>query len=179
MLDFKDILKFTDGGSWECDYDFKSLIQFIDNEVEKSGLQLNPDFQRGCIWTDEQSSKFIEFVLQGGKTAKAIYLNKPSWQSDHGLINGYDDYVCVDGLQRITAIRKFMNNEIKAFGHYYREFSGHIRGYCDMRVNINDLKTKEAVLRWYLEMNSGGVIHTKEELDRVQKLLDVERMKSA
>ena len=28
----------------------------------------------------------------------------------------YDDLVCVDGLQRITAVLKFMNNEIKIFG---------------------------------------------------------------
>ena len=27
----------------------------------------------------------------------------------------YKDFVCVDGLQRITSIQRFINNEIKVF----------------------------------------------------------------
>ena len=30
------------------------------------------------------------------------------------------------------------------------------------------------MLQWYIEFNSGGVVHTKEELDRVRKLLEDE-----
>lgn len=37
---------------------------------------------------------------------------------------------------------------------------------------INDLQTEEEVLNWYLEMNSGGTVHTKEELDKVKHLLE-------
>ena len=173
-MDFQDIKRFTDMGQWECNFSFAYLIIEIDRMIKEEGLQLEPDFQRGRVWTDEQSSKFIEFVLQGGKTAKVIYFNKPSWHTSRDIVDGYDDFVCVDGLQRITAIRKFMNNEIKAFGYYRNEFTGNIRGYADMRLNINDLKTKKAVLQWYLEMNTGGVIHTKEEINRVKLLLERE-----
>jgi hypothetical protein len=40
--------------------------------------------------------------------------------------------------------------------------------------HVNDLKTREEVLIWYLEMNSGGTPHTKEELDRVKRMLEKE-----
>ena len=32
------------------------------------GLQFNPDFQRGHVWTEGQQIAFMEFLLKGGKT---------------------------------------------------------------------------------------------------------------
>lgn len=49
---FKDIPAFTRDGSWECDFDFKYLLEFIEKQTEIYGLQLNPDFQRGHVWTE-------------------------------------------------------------------------------------------------------------------------------
>ena len=87
--------------------------------------------------------------------------------------DGYNDFVCVDGLQRITAIRRFLNNEIRAFGQFYSEFGGTtdvVRR--DMLVNVNDLQTKREVLQWYIEMNSGGTPHTEAEIERVKRLME-------
>ena len=114
---------------------------------------------------------FIEYVLRGGKSGKILYFNNPSW--NHMKYEGYNDFVCVDGLQRITAIRRFLNNEIRAFGQFYYEFGGMtdiVRH--DMLVNVNDLQTKREVLQWYIEMNSGGTPHTEEEIERVKKLME-------
>lgn len=44
----------------------------------------------------------------------------------------------------------------------------------DIRVNINNLQTRKEVLQWYIEFNSGGTVHTKEEIDRVKELLAAE-----
>jgi hypothetical protein len=84
------------------------------------------------------------------------------------------EFVCVDGLQRITAIKRFIHNEIKAYGYFYKEFEGSPRMMNDLRININNLKTRKEVLQWYLEFNFNGTIHTKEELDKVKKLLEQE-----
>ena len=43
-----------------------------------------------------------------------------------------------------------------------------------IRVVLNDLQTREEVLQWYLELNTTGVPHSKEELDR-EALLNRER----
>lgn len=88
------------------------------------------------------------------------------------LGNWDGDFVCVDGLQRITATKRFIHNEIKVFGHYFNEFEGN-PGCCnDLRININNLKTRKEVLQWYLQFNSGGTIHTNKELDKVKELLE-------
>lgn len=46
---------------------------------------------------------------------------------------------CVDGLQRTTAIMRFINNEIPAFGCYYKDFEDRLPMEIDVLVNINEL----------------------------------------
>jgi uncharacterized protein with ParB-like and HNH nuclease domain len=171
IMKFRDIPQFTRSGNWECNYDLKSLVRAIE-EWKEEGLQLNPDFQRGHVWTEDQQIKYMEFVLKGGKTARVVYLNHDGW--DTGNKPSKDGFVCVDGLQRITAIQKFINNEIKVFGHYFNEYEDSVRLTNDIRVNVNSLKTRKEVLQWYLEFNAGGTIHTEEEINRVKKLLEEE-----
>lgn len=171
-MNWNDIPKMTRQGSYQVDQPFHRLEKFF-SELENSyGLQLNPDFQRGHVWNEQQQIAFVEFFLKGGRTGNIVFLNQPSWQNSGGLIDGYDDFVCVDGLQRITALRRFNRNEIPAFGTLFKDFQGIIPwSDFNLKVNVNNLKTKEDVLTWYLEMNSGGIAHTKEELDKVKKML--------
>lgn len=49
---------------------------------------------------------------------------------------------------------------------------GHKLPINTMHVHINDLKTRQEVLGWYIEMNAGGTPHSKKEIARVQSLLD-------
>lgn len=167
---YRDIPQFTQDGSWQADFSFDYLIKHINAEIEKQGLQLNPNFQRGHVWTEEQQIAWLEFFLRGGRTSRVIYFNKPSW--NRSVPEGaYDDYVCVDGLQRLTAIQRFVNNEIKIFGSYYNEFTDNMRMKHTIKINVNDLKTEKEVLQWYVDMNAGGTPHTKEEIERVKKMI--------
>lgn len=174
LTKFSNIPRFTQDGAWQSDFPFDYLVSFINEEVEKHGLQLNPNFQRGHVWTEEQQIAWLEFFLRGGKTSRVIYFNKPSW---HRSVpeGAYDEYVCVDGLQRLTAIQRFVNNEIKVFGSYYKEYTDSLRMIHSIKININDLKSEKEVLQWYVDMNSGGTPHTNEEIERVkQMILDLE-----
>lgn len=169
-LRFMDIPKFTDPGSYEVAFALPHLVRWVEEQQVESALQLNPDFQRGHVWTEEQQVAYIEFLLRDGKSGRDLYFNCPSWKYPVE-VGGYNDFVCVDGLQRITAITRFVHNEIKAFGHYFWEYEDprYLLG-CTLRVHVNDLRTRRGVLRWYIEMNSGGTVHTPEELARVESL---------
>ena len=156
---FKDIPKFTSAGSWYANYTLVSLVKFINEEIEEAGLQLNPEFQRGHVWTENQQT-----------SGNTIYLNNPFWKD--GKIPDIGKYVCVDGLQRITAAQRFINNEIRVFGSYYKEFEDRIPfGDVTMTLNVNDLKTEKEVLQWYIDMNAGGTPHTSAEIERVRKMI--------
>lgn len=146
-MKFEDIQKYTKPGHWECFYTLDFAVKTIEEWVIEDNLLLNPDFQRGNVWTEKQQVAYIEFLLKGGKSARVIYFNHPGWM---GSFNG--QMVCVDGLQRITAIQKFINNEIKVFNTYYKDFEDHLP-----LDNGIDNKIKEYVLyNRYVEAGASG-----------------------
>lgn len=172
---FKDIPQFTSSGSYQVNYPLTSLVREIEEEVSEMGLQLNPEFQRGHVWTEEQQIAWLEYHLRGGKSGNTIYLNNPFWNSyKEPKQNEYSDYVCVDGLQRITAAQRFVHNEIKVFGSYFKEYEDRLRLANDatMILNVNNLKSEKEVLQWYVDMNAGGTPHASEEIERVKKMIE-------
>ena len=169
---FKEIPQFTRDGSYAVDVPLDRVSRWVAKEQEELGLELNPEFQRGHVWTKRQQVAYMEFLLRGGRTGRDFYFNYPSMhiQVPDGA---YNAYVCVDGLQRLTAIQKFFGNELKVFGSFFWEYTDRIRiSMNSIRVHVNDLKTEKEVLQWYIEMNSGGTPHSKTEITRVKTLLD-------
>lgn len=73
----------------------------LKRRIEKESIILNPDFQRGNVWTNgKQKSELIESILMG-IPLPAIYL----FETTEGKKE------VVDGRQRITTLIEFMNNE--------------------------------------------------------------------
>ena len=181
-MKWEELPKFIEDGNYEITVRLPELVNKIetykvskDKSVVEYNLDMNPDFQRGHVWMEEQQIKYIETLLMGGaKNARVIYLNCPDWSFNNE--NNYHDFVCIDGLQRYTAIKRFINNEIKVFGCYLNEIEDKDKMLrrVEMRLNINSLKSKKDVLKWYLQINDGGTPHTKEEIERVKKLYEKE-----
>lgn len=171
ITSYRDIPKLIQDGSYEVDFGPQSMVKQFHKWESEEGLQIDPDFQRGRVWTEAQQVAYLEFFLSGGKTARVIYLNNPSW---HGRPRTeYNDFVIVDGRQRYEAWRRYWAGEIAVYGSYHHEFTDRVRmSTSTMKVNINSLQTRADVLRWYLQFNAGGTPHTPQELDRVRKLLE-------
>lgn len=172
-MKFSDIEQVTSEGNYQINVPLVDLSYIINRWVDDEyyQLQMCPDFQRGHVWSRKQKILFVENVLRGVKPG-IVYFNKPSWGGR--ALDDYDDFVCVDGLQRVTALLDFVDNELPAFGHLYREFEDNLKVCYDIIVNINNLKTRKEVLQWYIELNSYGTPHTKEEIQRVKSLLELE-----
>lgn len=164
-------LLISNQANYHVNCSFLRIDRFMRDYIDNYGLILNPDFQRGHVWTEEQQISYIEYVLRGGVSGKDLYFNNPSWFRPKQ--SGYNEFVCVDGLQRITSILKFLNNEIPAFGHFRSEFTGRPNTY--LHIHVNDLQTKADVLQWYIQMNEGGTPHSKEEIEKVKHMLERER----
>ena len=169
-MKWNEIPKFNDFGITNpINFGFVSYIDFINEQVDNYDLQLNPEFQRGHVWTQEQQENYIEFILRGGKSGRDFYFN---WNQK------INEYVCVDGLQRTTAFMKFINGEINAFNQKYNEFGFTKREVCwnplpEFRVDVymNHLENKKEILEWYIDMNAGGTPHTDDEIERVKKMI--------
>lgn len=167
----RDIPQFTRWASYSVDVNWAYLPKYIAESQRDFGLDLEPDFQREYVWTPEQKTRYVEYILRGGTSGRDIHTNHPNW--NHGMSGG--PYVVVDGKQRISAILGFLNNEVPIFGGtYYQDFEDRLMATSPARVrwHVNDLATREEVLQWYLDLNSGGTVHTQAELDKVRRMID-------
>src|SRR6476661_8557666 len=122
---FTDIPQMTREGSWECDFELRYILGFIEELKASDGLDLNPDFQRAHVWTEQQQIAFMEFLLRGGRTGRVLYFNNPGWQN-YNRCSGVG-MVIVDGKQRLEAIRRFVQNEIPVFGTLFKDYTDRTR----------------------------------------------------
>lgn len=165
-MKYSDIEKFPHS-SYCVNVPLRSVDRWVIENEEDLGLEMNPDFQRGHVWNEEQQSAYVEYLLRGGLDGREVYFNHPGWQYDYK-----GDMVCMDGLQRITAVRRFMNDEIRAFGALASEFDMIPAMDVSLRFHVFRLKTRKEVLKWYVQFNSAGVVHSDEELNRVTKMME-------
>lgn len=168
-MKFNEIQQFTSNGHYAADVAWVQMLDALDRYV-KMGLSMNPDFQRGHVWDESKQIAFVEFMLRGGKSAGNIYFNHPGWQSSYKGV-----FVLVDGKQRLEAARRFLLDEFPVFGHVRSEFQGRMPYSVGFKFCVNNLKTREQVLQWYLDLNTGGVVHTSDEIEKVQNLLAEEK----
>lgn len=76
-----------------------SLREVVD-QINDNDIDLSPDFQRDYVWGVQQKIRLIESILLG-IPLPAFYFNQE--------ITG--SYQIVDGVQRLSTISSFMNNE--------------------------------------------------------------------
>lgn len=63
-MKFKDIPQLTRDGSYQANIPMRYILNKIKEweEDDYYQLQLNPKFQRGHVWTEEQQIAYIEFL---------------------------------------------------------------------------------------------------------------------
>lgn len=172
-MKFKDIPKFTRCANYRVTQPWNYMKGWIDKNIEELNLDMNPDFQRAYVWTPEQKSRYVEYILKGGVSGKEIYFNCVGWMMDF-----QGPFVIVDGKQRVNAVLEFLDNKVAIFGNnFYQDFEDKL-GTMDayLLFNVNDLPTRREVLQWYLDLNTGGTIHSEDELNKVKRLLKQEKV---
>lgn len=89
-------------------------IRLIYDMIEAGDMNLNPDFQRNLVWDNLQKSRLIESIL--------LRIPLPMFyfsEDNEGMIT------VVDGLQRLTTIKEFMDNKFPLKGLEY------LKGTCE------------------------------------------------
>lgn len=160
-------------GNYMIDTLISDLKDTIERYQREFNLELDPDFQRSHVWTEDQRVRYIEYLMQGGQTPP-IYFNHEGWMKSF-----QGDMVIVDGKQRLTSLLLFLDNKLRVFHSMDPSGEGFLAEHFDyipytIKIGINDLPTRSQVLEWYLQMNSGLIAHTTDELDKVRSLLRME-----
>lgn len=171
-------------GEGECSFFAHHLRKWIDGDGTDDGsslrLNIDPDYQRGHVWTPEQSAAFVGHKLEGGECPT---LTIQRWDRDP-----VDELV--DGKQRVLAILGFVENRIPALltdgrSYYLREWSAEDQHLLprsfELMLRGRHVKcpTRADVLRLYLRLNRGGSVHSDEEIERVRAMLASESVAPA
>ncbi|MBD8136940.1 DUF262 domain-containing protein [Bacillus sp. CFBP 13597] len=149
---------------YPIDYPFETLI----SRVEKKSLILNPDFQRKYKWNkenEEKPSRFIESCLMRIPLPACYFAEDET-----------KNHIVIDGVQRITTIKRFLNNEFALEGlTHYEELNG--KRFSELGDIQNDLETytircivlrkdnsKELIKDIFARLNQGAVELTPQEI---------------
>jgi Protein of unknown function DUF262. len=145
-----------------------SLRQIYDM-IKSGDINLSPDFQRNLVWDDIRKSRLIESIL--------LRIPLPMFyfsQDEEGILS------VVDGLQRLSAIKQFMDNKLalrnleyleKCNGCYYSEKKSiddkYVRWFNMTQITVNIVdpqspyKVKYDIFR---RLNTGGQPLNSQEL---------------
>lgn len=165
---FYQPLNFTDRETMSLRW----LQQRMDGEVQGFDLNLDPDYQRDHVWTDEQAEAFVGHFIEGGAVPMIILNSHEGWIEPDEV---------VDGKQRIQALMRWLTGDIAAeltdgrrlYWNDLDEESKHrMSSITGPRIEIGYVMLSRAeVLRLYLRLNRGGTVHTDSEIDKVRELL--------
>jgi hypothetical protein len=133
--------------------------------IEKGTFIMNPDFQRDFIWPEDKQSKLIESVLMR-IPLPVFYLA----EDDQGRM------VVVDGLQRLSTFKRFVNNELelKLPGQkelnkagFFKNLSPKLQNRiedCNLIIYAIDAKVPERARLDIFERVNGGIPLSRQQM---------------
>ena len=72
-MKFKDIPKYTRVGSYQVNIPLEALLYQINRYIDElCMLELNPDFQRGHVWTEKQQIAFVHMPDYRSEVSRQI-----------------------------------------------------------------------------------------------------------
>lgn len=179
------IIRPLENAIYQCEFGFTYLRHALNGYANDwGGLELNPDFQRGHVWTTQQQTNFIENVLRGivPSSGFLIQFNCPNWVNDHCQGDLPRGLQCIDGLQRISAVLDFLDGKVKPFGLHVDDLDlssfSMKRSHYRFIFSVYDFQNKADLLDHYIAINAGGTPHSEEEILRIKKMRDETLAKS-
>lgn len=136
------------------------------------GVDFNPSYQRGLVWSNEDEEKLIESIFNRVDIGKFVFINL-------GISNDIM-YEVLDGKQRLTTLYKYFTDEFKYKGYYYSELPlkyKHIFDGTGLAVAVTNREglKEEDILNYFLRLNTTGkpmdIEHLNKIKDRYESIL--------
>lgn len=137
--------------------------------IEQQDLILNPEFQRNYVWDEKKQSLLIESLM--------LKIPIPAFYFDE---DKYGKKTVIDGMQRLTTIYRFINNEFSLKGLQYltqydkARFKDLDRKYqlriedTQLAVNILDPRCPQMVkFDVFRRINTGGISLNPQEVRNI------------
>lgn len=96
----------------------RSLHFFVGDEFMRGQLDVNPPYQRGLVWGLTRKRNLVKSLLMG-IPVPSIVINDRGVRFEEWDAEKDPTYVVVDGKQRITALRDFVDGKFTVPGHWF------------------------------------------------------------
>lgn len=106
----------------------EKIINVYD-DIKNEEIDIRPDFQRGEVWSSSKKRMLIDSILRGWQVPPFHLITVEGGRSE-----------VLDGQQRLTAIRDFIENKIS--------IDGFIEPYDDEIASLNGLRYKNLSETW-------------------------------
>jgi hypothetical protein len=132
--------------------------------IEKGRFVLDPDFQREFVWDEKKQSRLIESILMR-IPLPVFYVAEDA----EGRL------IVVDGRQRVTTLKRFINGELKLdledrkdlHGKKFDQLEARLQNRvedCQLRFYIIDHKVPERARLDIFERVNGGEVLTRQQM---------------
>lgn len=170
--DYDDMPTFTEDEDLRISYSQRSL-DGVFTTYYHFGLDMEPDYQRGNVWTPDDKVKLIDSIFRNIDIGKFVFIHLPFVDIKTPT------YEMLDGKQRTTALIEFLERKFTFHGLTYDQLHWKDRNHFDnypiswgeIHSDRADEKiTAEQKYRYFLRLNTGGKLQDPEHIKRVTVL---------
>jgi hypothetical protein len=151
-----------------CTFDIEGLIGHC-----RAGMNVDPDYQRGLVWSDEDRNRLITTIMSGGDIGKFVFA-----RNDYGTEG--DLYEVIDGKQRLDTILSFYlgafawrapSGDEVTYGQMSRMDRNHFRSFHVSCATIENNPSRETRMKVFLQVNNTGRRVDQDHIDRIRTML--------
>lgn len=178
-------MPFTEDNNLHCKSDWNSIIHrqsnyhssldFMYEDYKKGVLNLEPEYQRGLVWTLKQKQSYImNLFLEKAVVQPTLILN---WIVEDDERNSFE---VLDGKQRLTTLFDFLENKFPLEnGKYFYDLSSYDNRFL-LRLDVRYTRiesicgrnlTLEEKIKLFLEINELGTKMSDEHIEKVKELI--------
>ena len=154
-------------------------IETLVTNYFKFGIDINPEYQRGKVWSEEQQIKLIDSIYKNINIG-SICLVEKKWFENHDIVS--DMYEILDGKQRLTTIIDYISGKFKYKDAYFHELAPYTRDrFYDQQILVGELLldknknyqyNKKLVLEQFIRLNECGTSMYKSIIDKAIELFN-------
>jgi hypothetical protein len=160
-------------------YSQRDLSSLINMYFNKHGIDFEPEYQRGNVWSLEKKVELIDSIFKNVDIGKFAVISRP-WGPDGNKPLTPKLWEMLDGKQRLTAIIDFFTNQFSYKGKYYDDLSPHDRyhfKHYSAAIAETENLTKAQKYRYFLKLNTTGTPQDPEHMKKVTDMLAKEMKK--
>lgn len=172
---FQNISMYTHGEEYSSASETKTnnlpnVEHFTLDENPSRLFECVPAFQRkNDKWTEDMQVSFMTNVMAGYKTTLMFY------EVTEERSPNLTACMIIDGLQRLTAIYRFLTNQIKVKGYTYQELLDNRVMYLNritIKLSNYAFATEIEAVEFYIAMNE-NMTHSKSDIQNAKDYLKI------